>query len=306
MKKAAIEPNSNWLIANMDAYLTAQTIHLSKSTLRNYGNDIRDFIIWLQSLKKVTTIGSIRADHVREYLADRKKLGSAQSSLHRYHMSLLHFDNWLLETKRRKHGFMYLVKPPRYVQEMKAVPSETEILAVIKSADEMESPIRNRAILELLYSCGLRNNELCRLSLSDYDGQHVHVKSSKAGTSRTVPITQEAQKWVDRYISEERPTSECEGLFLSNHGTPLSSSVLYWIVKECGLRAGFKNVTPHTFRHACATHLMNAGAHMKAIQDVLGHASIASTERYTKLSNAQRDSVFLAAHPRNNIKEFEV
>jgi integrase/recombinase XerD len=174
-------------------------------------------------------------------------------------------------------------------------------------AVETSSPqgIRNRAVLEVLYGCGLRVSELCGLRLSDISFEdaivRVHGKGSKV---RLVPIGEIARSWTVRYLQEARPLlrssrSMPTTLFLSNRGRQLNRMAVWLIVKEAARAAGIDaHISPHTLRHCFATHLVEAGADLRAVQEMLGHADISTTQIYTHLDRLYLREVHQRFHPR--------
>jgi site-specific recombinase XerD len=152
-------------------------------------------------------------------------------------------------------------------------------------------------MLKLLYSSGLRSQEMCNLTLEDYKGDSVHVRQGKRQSGRTVPITSEASSAIEIYLNYR---GKHEGyLFESQNGNPMRRQYLCKMVIKYARKAGIKHVTTHTLRHACATHLLDEGADLRLIQDVLGHKSIQSTQRYTHLSSNEMQKRFKTFHPRN-------
>ena len=166
---------------------------------------------------------------------------------------------------------------------------------------------RNRAIIETMYSCGLRVSELCSLRLSDLylDEEFIRVLG-KGGKQRLVPVSSRAIAELQAYICERATVNICSGnedtLFLSfRRGKPLSRITVFHIVKELVAAAGInKNVSPHTFRHSFATHLLEGGANLRAIQSMLGHESISTTEIYTHIDRTRMRQEIIEHHPRNN------
>jgi integrase/recombinase XerD len=157
--------------------------------------------------------------------------------------------------------------------------------------------MRDRAIIELIYSSGLRVSELCDLTIEDFRGNAITVKCGKRDKTRTVPVNAMAAKAIIEYIDT------CRGkqrgwLFLTLMGKRMPRERVSRMIGRYATRAGIDGVTAHTLRHACATHLLDAGADLRLIQDVLGHASIASTQRYTHLSSNKMQERFQQFHPR--------
>jgi len=166
--------------------------------------------------------------------------------------------------------------------------------------------IRDRAILELLYGAGIRVSELVALEL--YDVSDVHIKvHGKGGKERLVPLCKESLRWIDRYLTCVRDSWESEhtaALFIGPRGKPIHRIFVWKMIKSYASQAGLpEKISPHTFRHTYASHLLDAGADVRVIQELLGHAHISSTDRYTHLNMNQIREVFHAFHPRWEDKE---
>jgi integrase/recombinase XerD len=165
-----------------------------------------------------------------------------------------------------------------------------------------ESGLRDRAMIELLYSSGLRATEICDLKLNHISDMQVMVKCGKRGKTRTIPMTEQAYQWINTYVEKHRKErfSHDQGLlFVTLQGKPIRRQFLFLMIKDYVCKADLQEITPHTLRHACATHLLDQGADLRMIQEVLGHSSIASTQRYTHLSSNKMQSMFKQFHPRD-------
>ena len=160
---------------------------------------------------------------------------------------------------------------------------------------------RDRAILELLYASGLRVSEVCGLKLYDLDDQFVRVQG-KGSKERLVPLGQKALQAVDEYLKHCRDRFESEkqlALFVTKRGNPIDRIGVWHMIKKYAKQAGIvKNISPHTLRHSFATHLLDNGADLRVIQEMLGHASISSTDRYTHISRSRLQESFEQFHPR--------
>jgi site-specific recombinase XerD len=184
------------------------------------------------------------------------------------------------------------VPTPRIQKKAPYVPTVSEIEAILA----IPASRRDKAILELLYSSGLRASELCDLDIRDTSGFQIMVRCGKGGKTRTVPLTQQAYNTMAEYI-QERGTQPGP-LFQTLMQKKLRRQLLSKIVTSYAKKAGIEGVTTHTLRHACATHLLDQGADLRLIQEVLGHSSIASTQRYTHLSSNKMQEMFNKFHPR--------
>lgn len=208
----------------------------------------------------------------------------------------------------------YLLVNPAAELELPHVPrplpranlSEREVLRLLAAVDTTEPlGLRDRAILELLYGTGIRNTELCELRLDEVDLEHreVCVRKGKGSKSRMLPLGEEAWAWLEAYLEKERPnlvqSPNTMQVFLSWRGRIMDRGSLSQVVRRAGERAGFEaEVTPHVLRHLCATHMLKRGAGLRHLQVLLGHESLATTQRYTKLDLTDLRKVVQRCHPR--------
>ena len=183
---------------------------------------------------------------------------------------------------------------PRRVRRLPEVPSTGDVESLVDAFDgDGPLPLRNRALIELVYSAGLRSSEAVQLDLGDVDFEQelVHVRSGKGGKDRFVPLGEEAAALVGRYLREARPSlarGAQDALFISARGRRLDTSTLRRLVAH-----------PHRLRHAFATHLLEGGADLRTIQELLGHASLSTTERYSHVDARRLRRVYDRAHPRS-------
>jgi integrase/recombinase XerD len=282
----------NWMHQILEAYKEYMIVdNRSPKTLEAYTCDIVKFLEYLQSkgLKKVT---QIKGQMIVSYLGYEKSLGKSDASLNRYYMSIRSFLRYLRIRKIITEDLLLEVPTPRIQKKAPYVPTVSEIEAILA----IPASRRDKAILELLYSSGLRASELCDLDIRDTSGFQIMVRCGKGGKTRTVPLTQQAYNTMAEYI-QERGTQPGP-LFQTLMQKKLRRQLLSKIVTSYAKKAGIEGVTTHTLRHACATHLLDQGADLRLIQEVLGHSSIASTQRYTHLSSNKMQEMFNKFHPR--------
>lgn len=289
----------SWMRESLECFLAEIRLNKSTPTVDAYGYDVSRFLEWLgaQGVKRLTYV---RGAHVTAYLGECKADGKSDASINRYFMAIRCFCKWLKRSKRVTADIMEDVTAPRVRQKAPRIPTREEIARLLECPLRREhtpSKVRDAAILELLYSSGLRASELCALRLEDYTGDAVQVKQGKRGKTRNVPVNEEARKAVDVYIKEHRG-AERGPLFQTVMGKALRRQFLGAMVGRYAEEAGVAEVTTHTLRHACATHFLDAGADLRLIQEILGHAGIASTERYTHLSSSKMQERFKQFSPR--------
>lgn len=287
----------NWQQETLINYLAELSLSSSETTCNSYKGDLTRFLTFIaeKNIKKVATLKPL---HIINYLSYCKSIGRTDSTINRYYMAIRSYCRYLRRQKLLPFDLTEDITPPRSSLKAPSIPTIEEMGKIISQPNVCtESGMRDRALMELMYSSGLRATELCNLELEDFKGSQVTVKCGKRGKTRTVPITQEAWYWIESYIEEYRGKDEGY-LFLTQMGRQIRRQYLCAIIIDNSAKAGMKDVTPHTFRHACATHLLDRGADIRLIQEVLGHASISTTQRYTHLSSCKMQEMFQQFHPR--------
>lgn len=274
------------------------TIALSRSghTVMAYAHDLIVFCDWIEGQRKIKNPEKITTGHVMDFLAHVKSGGAAEASIRRLCSSLKSFWKHMLRYGHIDKDIMQVIESPRVEQKVPVIPSEIIIKQMLEQATgNKPKSLRDRALMELCYSSGLRVSELCELQIEDFNlgKREATVVMGKGNKTRTVPITERACYWIERYISEWRTTDEGY-LFLSMLRGRLSKDTVGKIVETYSKKMGLKNFSTHTFRHACATHLLAKGADLSLIQKVLGHTSIISTQRYMHLSSLEINNKFQA------------
>jgi site-specific recombinase XerD len=262
---------------------------LSEATRRAYRFDLEPFVAWLDARK--TTVEHVDARVLAEYAAelgrDRRKL--APSTIARKLAAIRSFLRHALGAARVPEGSF----APRRPRRLPDVPRASDVEAAIEGAlGDGPLALRNRALLELVYSAGLRSREAIMLDLADVDFEQetVHVQG-KGGKERVVPLGEEASHWLGRYLREARPelVRRAEAaVFVSARGRRLDTSTLRRICPN-----------PHKLRHAFATHLLEGGADLRTIQELLGHSSLSTTQVYSHVDGKRLRRVYDRAHPRS-------
>ena len=288
-------------------YLAAER-QLSPHTVRAYRSDLeqlRDFLETEYGLafpagNDAEAWGMVREEHLRRFV--RELMGRDEpASVSRKVAALRTFFNFLVN----RHGFREnpaaLLRAPRGRRHLPVYLEEEEVdqLLDIEGVDELK--LRDRAILELMYACGLRVSEVVGLDREniDFAGGVVRVLG-KGRKERIVPLGKIAARVLEKYLEKRGPARETAGaaLFLNARGGRLSSRSVADLVRKYGLKAGIqKNLTPHAVRHSFATHLLQNGADLRVIQELLGHSSLATTQRYTHIDVKRLLEVYDRAHP---------
>lgn len=285
------------LTESLSEFIAQLSLSKSMGTVEAYRYDVAKFLEFIHA-KGIKRVGAIKPAHIIQYLSECKAQGKSDASISRYYMSIRSYTRYLRRSKAIETDLTHDITAPRHSLKAPRIPSVDEVKRILEQPNtKTESGMRDRAILELLYSSGLRATELCSLELHHVNLASVTVSQGKRGKTRTVPITEEAFSWINRYVCEFRG-EEPGPLFQTIMGKGLRRQLLSAIVGEYAKKAGIQGVTTHTLRHACATHLLDHGADLRLIQEVLGHSSIASTQRYTHLSSNKMREMFNQFHPR--------
>ena len=272
---------------------------LSPNTVAAYGRDVAELLDALELEPR-----AVRPGDIERFLAMRADDLSKRSQA-RLLSSLRSFFDWLILEGERKDNPCDRVDAPKLGRYLPAVLSVEEVTAILESVDPAGGwrALRDRAILEVLYGCGLRVSEACGLLISQVYLREGFVRVvGKGNKERLVPLGEMAAEAFSRYM-EVRPeaaeTAFDDIAFLNKNGRPLSRVAVFQLVKRQALAAGVnKEISPHTFRHSFATHLIENGADLRVVQDMLGHESILTTEIYTHIDTAAWQSAILAHHPR--------
>lgn len=295
------------ILQNFQSHLLLERA-LADNTIEAYGRDLEKLLQFLELRKLELPLEKVETIHLTEFILWLNELGLGARSQSRLLSALKTFYKYLLTEDLILTDPTELLEGPRLARKIPEVLSYQEIQAMLTTIDLSEPHgVRNRAMLETLYASGLRVSELTDLRLSNLFLDIGFVKViGKGDKERIVPIGEEAIKHIRLYIESVRRLQnnihkEAENIvFLNRRGKRLSRIMVFMIVKECAKLAGIeKNVSPHTFRHSFATHLIEGGADLRAVQDMLGHESILTTEIYTHLDTEFLRETVLQFHPRN-------
>jgi integrase/recombinase XerD len=277
---------------------------LSENTLQAYCTDLNGFYTWLAENGTVT-LQQVQREHVHSYLAKRVAQSSSPRSTARLLSSLKRFYRWLLREERLEHDPTALIEAPRTGRPLPKSLSEQEVEALLEAVDTKTLlGLRDRAMLEVLYACGLRVSELIGLKLSQTNlKQGVIRVRGKGNKERLVPLGEEAIQWLESYLQQARnqllSREISEYLFITHRRKPMSRQAFWYMVKRYALLAGItQEISPHTLRHAFATHLLNHGADLRVVQMLLGHSDLSTTQIYTHVARARLQQLHALHHPR--------
>ena len=277
---------------------------MSERTLQAYGNDLSRFSVYCSNNGIIPQSADSRG--VQHFIADLSAEGISSVSVNRSLSSIRGFYRWLQRTEKRKDD------PSSSIRNLKTARTLPEFLwegemASFAGLPEKEGilwPVRDKALILAMYSGGLRISELSILSLDKFDDTMLSTRvTGKGSKERYVFFSEEAGKAIKEYlparsekIKAEKPTDR---LFINRRGGPLSVPGIRWIISQYGDRLGIgKHIHPHALRHSYATHLLNGGCDVRIVQELLGHANISTTQRYTHVDMERLKQAYMKAHPR--------
>jgi integrase/recombinase XerD len=279
---------------------------LSANSIEAYLHDIHLLTKYLELHQLILSATEIKTQHLRDFLKWLTELGMGASSQARILSGIKSFYNYLLLENIISADPTELIEAPRIGRKLPDTLSQEEISHLLDQVDRSTAEgERNRAMLETLYSCGLRVSELVNLKLSQLflDDGFVRV-IGKGDKERLVPIGGMAIKHIQLYVRDVRvhvpfQKGEEDIVFLNRRGRRLTRVMVFLVIKQLAALAGIKKtISPHTFRHSFATHLIEGGADLRAVQEMLGHASITTTEIYTHIDRSYLQEQVLKFHPR--------
>jgi integrase/recombinase XerD len=278
----------------------------SRHTVEGYQRDLCQCAQFLATKRKCKAWESVTGEDVSAWLQSLGEADYSAASLARKLSAIKHCARFLLAEKLISSDFTELLSAPKLARHLPDTLSPAEVDALLDAPSRHSAQgLRDRALLELMYSSGLRVSELCSLALQDLDLEEgfLRVQAGKRGKDRLVPVGKKAVESVQVYLHNGRPQQvrpkTGSTLFLSNRGTGLSRKTVWYWIKQYAARAGIaKPVKPHLLRHSFATHLLSNGADLRAIQEMLGHADIGTTEIYTHVDRRQLIEAHGKFHPR--------
>lgn len=289
--------------AIVESYIDAVWMErgLAENTLAAYRADLRRFYAWLAERDR-SLLTATRAD-VLEYLA--ALAGAPARSIARRLSSLRRFYRYLMRHARIDEDPCARIDAPRLGRSLPNALSEAEVEALLEAPDlAVRAGLRDRTMLELLYATGLRVSELVNLRLGQINLEQGVVRVvGKGGKERLVPLGESALDWIERYLREGRPqlcvAGSGDALFPGPRGGAISRQAFWYAIKRYTTIAGIsKSISPHTLRHAFATHLLNHGADLRVVQLLLGHSDISTTQIYTHVARERLKQLHATHHPR--------
>jgi len=277
---------------------------LSGNTIESYSNDLERLSRYLYH-NKITNIHALMPEHLSAYIRTLYEVGFAATSIQRTLSTLRGYFGFLCADGIIPADPTEYLDSPRSVRYLPAVLTIDEIVALMESVDiHKKCGLRDRALLETLYATGMRVSELSSCTVEHILlGEGLARITGKGSKERLVPVGGIALKWIQGYLEAERPLlakpSSDSTLFLNVRGSRISRMGLWKIIQKYAALAGIKKeISPHTFRHSFATHLLEGGADLRAVQEMLGHANIITTEIYTHVDREYLKEVHRSFHPR--------
>ena len=290
---------------HVDSFLNSLIIQkgFSKNTIQSYESDIYQLYQWNLSKDK-KCITEIKKSDTIQYISYLFSQNLKSSSVNRKISSLKTFFNFLLKKKLVKaNPFAEQIMPKKPISLPKSI-SEDDVVKLL-GAPKVDTFIglRDRAMLELLYASGVRISELVNIKYSDLDLERNIMKVfGKGSKERLVPFGEDASQWISAYIDQRKKNKELTSIkyiFLNNRGSKISRHAFWHRLKEYCLEIGLKNdISPHTLRHAFATHLLNRGADLRSVQVLLGHSDLSTTQIYTHIAKQRLSELVKKHHPR--------
>lgn len=279
---------------------------LADNTLFAYETDLKRYIEYLEE-KGINHVERITPLFLQHYIGMLYDVGLASNSMARNFSAIRGFHQYLLANNYSSSDPSELLETPRLKRKLPYVLSVEEVNSIMNQPDTNEKlGIRDRAMLEVIYGCGLRISELLKLKLN-----HLYLEDEliriigKGSKERFTPIGEEAVHWLTVYLGRVRPQlasakTTHNVVFLNRNGAPLTRMGFWKILRKYVLKANLSsNIHPHTFRHCFATHLLDNGADLRAVQELLGHVDISTTQIYTHVSRQQLVKIFKKYHPRS-------
>lgn len=277
---------------------------LAELTLKAYQQDLSQFSRWLD-VRKGRLVTAEPAD-IQGFLGERFERGASARSNARMLSTLKQFYRHLVRQGDRQDNPTALISAPKIHRSLPQAMGEGDVEKLLLAPDvDSDYGLRDRCMLELMYSSGLRVSELVGLEINQVNSRLGLVRLiGKGSKERVVPVGEEALHWLQRYLRVARPAllasgSVCNALFLSSRGTGITRQAFWQNIKKHLLTAGVKTAfSPHSLRHAFATHLLNHGADLRTVQMLLGHSSLSTTQIYTHIAQTRLQSIHAQHHPR--------
>ncbi|MGM8214034.1 site-specific tyrosine recombinase XerD [Bacillaceae bacterium W0354] len=277
---------------------------LADNTVMAYKRDLNQYTAFLKTTYQIEDYHLIERNHVRSFLQHMSENGKSSSSIARMISTIRSFHHFLMRENGVQHDATLHIQTPKKDRKLPKVLSSTEVEKLLDLQGNDPLTVRNKAMLETLYATGLRISELLSLKMNDLHLLMGFVRVvGKGGKERIVPLGKHAQRSIESYVEFARPTFqkfyETDALFVNHRGRPMTRQGFWKLLRKIAIEKNIKKeLTPHTLRHSFATHLLENGADLRAVQEMLGHADISTTQIYTHISKTRMKDIYQNYHPR--------
>ncbi len=289
------------LARNFLSYLSVEK-GLSKNTLQAYGQDLETYQTFMNATK-LSQWSEVKREHILDFMIGERKRGCEAATIARRVVAVKLFHRFLVRERLLAEDITSVIESPKLWKKLPKFLTSPEMEKMLQAPDlETDAGIRDRALLECLYATGMRVSEIAGLRLDDMNLESAYVRcKGKGSKERIVPVGAKAIEACREYLKKVRSKikTPAEHFFLGRGGVRMSRIAVWELIKRNAKLAGIqKNITPHTFRHSFATHLLEHGADLRIVQELLGHSDIATTQIYTHVSRDRLKSVHAQFHPR--------
>ncbi|MBU6079576.1 MULTISPECIES: site-specific tyrosine recombinase XerD [Allobacillus] len=290
-------------IADFVHYLTIEK-GLAENTVKSYERDLKQYQFFLENEYTIHQVKQIERPHIKHFLLSLKEQDKSTASISRMISTIRSFHHFLIYERLAEHDPSLHIETPKKERMLPKVLSSQEVESLLDIQGDSPFDLRNKAMLEMLYATGLRISELLSLELDDLHLTMGFVRiTGKGGKERIVPLGKHAQEAIEGYVemarSQLEKKNQSDALFLNHHGNPMSRQGFWKVLKGIVLKKGIqKDVSPHMLRHSFATHLLENGADLRAVQEMLGHSDISTTQIYTHVTKTRLKDIYHTYHPR--------
>lgn len=279
---------------------------LAENTIQSYRRDISAYLIFIEAKLQITDINHVTRVHIMQFLSCLKDEGKSARTIARHIASIRSFHHFLILDKIVDHDPTVHIETPHPELKLPKVLNTDEVDTLLNTPDLTTTlGLRDKAMLELMYATGMRVSELVNLNINDVHLSLGFVRClGKGNKERIIPIGKMATEALKEYLEKARPKlinqkNKTDSLFMNHHGQRLSRQGFWKILKQMAVKAGIeKELTPHTLRHSFATHLLENGADLRSVQELLGHSDISTTQIYTHVTKTRLKDVYNQFHPR--------
>lgn len=277
---------------------------LAENTLISYRRDLTNYMEYIKKEMQMNDWNDVKRKDILQFLYHLKDSGKSTATISRHISSIRSFHQFLVRERMVQDDASLHIEKPKRERSLPDVLSQEEVNRLLEVKGKKPLDLRTKAMLELLYATGLRVTELISLNMSDLHLSMGFVQCiGKGSKERIVPLGNAAKNSLENYLENGRPAlvkrQGTKTLFVNQHGRPLTRQGFWKIIKKKALESGIKkNITPHTLRHSFATHLLENGADLRIVQEMLGHEDISTTQIYTHVTKSRLKDMYKAYHPR--------